>query len=70
MAVWSYKQAEVIAGFAFVQMKKPVMVTTNLTLANEEGADKEVKLTTMLFNLGKPDKAANFISVVDEIKPK
>ena len=51
-------------------MKKPSMVITNLTLASEEGADKEVKLTTMLFNLGNVEKANKFKSVVEEVTPK
>ncbi len=55
---------------ACMQMKKPMMVCTNLTLATEEGADKEVKLTMMLFNLGNVDKASKFVSAVEEVTPK
>lgn len=54
---------------ATVQMKKPIMVITNLTLAAEEGAGQEVKLTMMLFNLGTSEKASKFMKVVDDVKP-
>lgn len=53
------------------QMKKPNNVLTNLTLAMEEkAADMPVKLTTMLFRLDHADKAANFVSVVEDAKLK
>jgi len=55
--------------FALVQMKKPIMVITNLTLAAEEGAAQEAKLTMMLFNLGTSEKASKFMKVVDDVKP-
>jgi hypothetical protein len=52
------------------QLKKPTNVMMNLTLAVEEGAaDQAVKLTTTLFRLEQTDKAASFVSVVEEAKP-
>ncbi|BDA44989.1 hypothetical protein COCOBI_06-4680 [Coccomyxa sp. Obi] len=60
----------VYKGIKLNPAKKPSMVVTNLTLATEEGADKEVKLTTMLFNLGNVEKANKFKSVVEGVTPK
>jgi hypothetical protein len=52
-------------------MKKPNNVLTALTLATDEEQAKEpVTLTTTLFRLEHADKAAKFVSVVEETKPK